>query len=348
MNASSWNRRIPWAVGLGSVAVIAVLYPLIREQAQSPLSLFVIPPLLTAIVGRVRTTLVVGVAALAVAATEGAVGGLDGAALWVRLGLLIIGTGLAAFASSARARKDLELRRVDVREALQRSLQSGLVPVPVPPEGLLAEARYVPGVKELLLGGDFLDVVALPDGGAGFIIGDVCGHGPRAAAFGTAIRAGWKSLAYAHPTDPNGWLELVERAYFHDGRFDGFVTALAGRLCPTTGDLQMVSAGHCWPIRLLPEPTLMKLTPGPPLGIGHEGPRPMNRSTLVDGSQLLLYTDGLTENRSAPDGPAFEVGVLEGLGPLMDGKRLDLDDVLERFGPSGFDDDVALLHLVLA
>ena len=61
---------------------------------------------------------------------------------------------------------------------------------------------------------------------------------------------------------------------------------------------------------------------------------------------MLLYTDGLTENSRSPGGRPGEEGLLAALADP--GTSTVLDDLLTRFGPDGFDDDVAMLHLGVA
>ena len=72
------------------------------------------------------------------------------------------------------------------------------------------------------LGGDFLEAIALADGRLAALIGDVCGHGPREAAFGAALRAGWKSIALGGKHDPADWVDELNAAFFQDGRIDTF------------------------------------------------------------------------------------------------------------------------------
>src|SRR5205823_4108766 len=66
-----------------------------------------------------------------------------------------------------------------IAEALQRSLLPDRLPE-IP--GLGLAARYVPATTDMEVGGDWYDVVQLPGGRIGIAIGDVAGHGLRAAA----------------------------------------------------------------------------------------------------------------------------------------------------------------------
>ena len=148
--------------------------------------------------------------------------------------------------------------------------QDSLVPEPIPPVGVTVTTRYLPGDQRLQLGGDFFDAIRLPNGSLGYVIGDVCGQGPRAAAFGAAVRSGWKTLATTNPTNPQHWVEGLDESFFRLGRHaDTFVTLNTGYLTVEgEPDWRFVSAGHPWP--LLIHPQLQTVTPivGPPLGVG--------------------------------------------------------------------------------
>jgi serine phosphatase RsbU (regulator of sigma subunit) len=253
---------------------------------------------------------------------------------------------LASIGASVRARREQALRDSEVAAAVLVAFQDGLVPVPSPPSGVVAVSRYRPAEVPMRIGGDFVDVVALPDGTAGFIIGDVCGHGPRAAALGARIRAAWRGVAHTVPLHPPRWLEELDGAFFDDRPFDGFVTALTGRLS-TRGEVLAVSAGHLPPVLLAPgAATPVVMRPGVPLGIPADRPREPVELRLDPTSSLLLYTDGLIENGRDPRGRPGEEGLLAALEEARPATLLD--DLLSRFGPHGFDDDVALLHLRLS
>ncbi|HEX7094657.1 MAG TPA: PP2C family protein-serine/threonine phosphatase [Acidimicrobiales bacterium] len=244
--------------------------------------------------------------------------------------------------SGARSRRDTRIN-VELFDAFQRRL----VPDPHPPSAVVLDERYRPGSQGMQLGGDFLDAIELPDGALGFVIGDVSGHDANAAAFGVALRAGWKALAVATPDDPLDWLNVLEDAFFADGRFDGFVTALVGRIVPKTRDVILATAGHCWPVKLDGDAQLIEMKPGLPLGLGRAVPRRPLAFTLGDADRLLVYTDGLIENRKRPDANDRwgEDGLLEWLRSQPGGRPIDLDALLAHFGPDGFADDVAVMLL---
>jgi hypothetical protein len=332
-----------WQFGLAGVAITALLYPVIAEQAGHPLTVFLLAPLGTAVVADHRDTRIVGLAAVVAAALEGLVTGPAGWALAARLSLIGIGVALAMSGAARRTQRERQLVAAQIDRTLSATFQQGLVPVPAPPPGIAAATCYRPASAPLMLGGDFVDVIALPDGSAGFVIGDVCGHGPTPAAFGTRVRAGWKSLAWVLPTQPARWLEELDRAFFLDGRFDGFVTVIAGRMS-SDGEVTAVCAGHPRPLLIGPEHVdRVDMVAGLPLGIDPTVPRQVCRFEVPPGSSMLLYTDGLIENPGTPGGRSSEKALMKALPTPV--TAADLDQLMDCFGPDGFDDDVALLLL---
>src|SRR3954452_9462506 len=79
-----------------------------------------------------------------------------------------------------------------VAEMLQRSLLPDALPQP---PGLSLSARYLPAAAKRLVGGDWYDVMELPDGRTGVAIGDVVGHGIEAATLMGALRNALQAYA---------------------------------------------------------------------------------------------------------------------------------------------------------
>ena len=149
--------------------------------------------------------------------------------------------------------------------------------------------------------GSFSDVLELPDGSLGYIIGDVCGHGATAAALGSAIRAGWKTIAHHAPRDPQAWARSLDISFFgHGRRRDEYVTANTGRIDATGTNLVYVSAGHPWPVLVDANTQMLAPIANRPLGIRPGEPYGCSRAMLSRNSTLLLFTDGLYEGRSDP------------------------------------------------
>jgi sigma-B regulation protein RsbU (phosphoserine phosphatase) len=183
---------------------------------------------------------------------------------------------------------------------LTRQLQRGLLPARVngEPAGR-AVSYYQPGSQRLLLGGDFADLFPHPDGELGFVLGDVCGHGPESAAMAIGIRASWAALESRRPPLEE-LISDMNRIAMREQRGPGgtFTSLVLGRISRRPGRSRALGAGHPWPIDVATGKEIA-LPPGPVLGVFDaaswtSAPLP----GLRDG--LLLYTDGLVEGRAAP------------------------------------------------
>ena len=330
--------------GLILLGCIAVGYPVIADRAAHPLTVFVVPILVVAALGTPRQAGLVGGLSILVALIEGeATSDLGTAPLLARV-IIIAATAVAGVAV-ARIRRDRErsLRDADRTSELMDTFQRALVPRPSPPPGIVVHSRYVPGEDRLMLGGDFLDALNLPDGSLGFIVGDVCGHGPDAAALGAAIRAGWKTIATHAVDSPPIWVHVLDEAFFSHGRHDTYATVCTGRVT-VDGRVQFVSCGHPWPIVLGREPTVVHPHVTRPLGVRRvEFEVAVTEFELPADAAVLLYTDGLVENRLRP-ATASERHLLSYLKRNL---SLDLDALLEEFGSGGFSDDVAVMTISL-
>jgi hypothetical protein len=257
---------------------------------------------------------------------------------------MVCGIAIAVVIAAERTRRDAAIERSRGRALLSEAFQSSLVPVPKPPTFVLVRVRFEPGDDRLQLGGDFFDALELPDGSMGYVIGDVCGHGAQAAALGSAIRAGWKSVAVHAPADPVLWCQTLQAAFFGYGRHnDTFVTMNTGRIVAGDPSIRYVSAGHPWPVVI--DGTVRLETPnvGPPLGISAGTSWTISQATVPEDATMLLYTDGLIENRA--HGSRHAPDERELLDYLRETSVLDLDDLLRHFGPNGFGDDVAVLAI---
>jgi hypothetical protein len=343
---STWFAR-PLVLGLGGVLLLGVVYPLVDGPTQQPLGIFVIPILITCALGTWVETLVVCLAALGVALVEAAVqGDFDTTGLAARLSIMAMCGLVAIVVAFERGRRELIVEETVSRGLLLDLFQDSLVPEPIPPPGVTVETRYLPGDERLQLGGDFFDAIRLPNGSLGYIIGDVCGQGPRAAAFGASVRSGWKTLAMTAPDDPLHWVEGLDEAFFRLGRHtDTFVTLNTGLI-----DLDherrwwFVSAGHPWPVLLCDGVEVVEPHVGPPLGIGIVSAWQQTERVFPKGGVVMLYTDGLIENASSHGSRG------DGERRLLEHLRksgLDIEELLRAFGPEGFDDDVAVLTIAV-
>ena len=224
------------------------------------------------------------------------------------------------------------------------TLQHSLLPRDLPAvPGLLTAARYLPGTTGASVGGDWYQGVRVGDGLV-LAIGDVMGHGMRSAARMGQLRAITATLALeghrpgkllGRLADGVGVLLDLDLA-----------TMLVAAYDPAAGTLTVASAGHPPPLYVPPTgpPRYVDVESGPPLGT-FAWTYDEVTVDLNPGDTVVLYTDGLVENR----GESLDVG-LERLRVALEGVRLPpervCDQVLESLGRGlGGDDDVALLVL---
>jgi serine phosphatase RsbU (regulator of sigma subunit)/anti-sigma regulatory factor (Ser/Thr protein kinase) len=249
--------------------------------------------------------------------------------------------------AAARAAPAIERARVfDALErehraavGLQRSLLPGRLPDFVDVE---VAVRYLPAVDEV--GGDWYDVIPLEQGLIGVAIGDVTGHGVRAAALMGQLRAGMRAYALeGHP--PASVLELLNRL-LTSGFERGMATAAYGVFCTDTGILRLAAAGHPPPLVLAAGGARFEeADPDPPLGARQASTYREREIRVQPGEVVLLYTDGLIEARRE----RLDVGMrrllaaAEAAGPVPAALcGAVVDEILGRRAP---DDDVAVLAL---
>ena len=186
----------------------------------------------------------------------------------------------------------------EVAVALQRSMLPRVPPV----AGLEISAHYVAGSERADVGGDWYDVLPLPDGSVGIAIGDVMGHDLIAAAAMGQLRSVLRSYAWEGHR-PSEVLERLDRLVQGLGMAQ-LATCVYGRLLPVEGGglLRYANAGHLPPVVQRRSGEVEVLDGGKSVLIGapggsSEGGRPDGSAFIPRGSTLVLYTDGLVEDR---------------------------------------------------
>lgn len=237
-------------------------------------------------------------------------------------------------------------RRHEREHNLAHVLQRLLLPdrLPATP-GVDVAGRYQTAAPEAEAGGDFYDLVTLPSGRLGFVIGDVEGHDAAAAAIMGQLRSAARALS-GQFREPSQLVDALRWSWDLLG-FARMATAVFGRLDPATGELVLTSAGHPPPVVVGADGHASLLDPmtTPPLG-APSGPAHDRRTVLGPGETLFLYTDGLVEHRlgSIDEGVSALVRSLEvGAGAPLD----ELCDLVISGHPAlaGRGDDVAVLAL---
>ncbi len=194
-------------------------------------------------------------------------------------------------------------RRFTREHAMAVTLQRSLLPRVLPEQDALEVAwRYLPA--EAGVGGDWFDLIPLPGARVALVVGDVVGHGLHAAATMGRLRTAVHNFAtldlpvdevLAHLDD------LVARMDSEESTGEGVTgaTCLYAIYDPVTGGCTVARAGHFGPALVYPNGTVSYpgVPASPPLGLGGH-PFETTELRLPEGSRLVLYTDGLVEDRT--------------------------------------------------
>ncbi|WP_435270690.1 SpoIIE family protein phosphatase [Streptomyces sp. 1222.5] len=251
----------------------------------------------------------------------------------------------------ARAAISIDNARRYTREhSMAVTLQRSLLPRSLPEQGALDIAyRYLPAQSGV--GGDWFDVLPLSGARVALVVGDVVGHGLHAAATMGRLRTAVHNFSALDlpPDELLGLLdELVARIDL-DETPEEDAAVVTGATClyavydPVSRRCTMARAGHPPPALVRPDGSVEfpEMPAGPPLGLGGL-PFETAELELAEDSRLVLYTDGLVEDR--------ERDIDEGLELLGDALRRTpgatpeetCRTVLDRL-PNRPSDDVALI-----
>ena len=253
-----------------------------------------------------------------------------------------------------RVRRLEQLEREHMRRALDRmneqlriarDIQTALLPKAVrAPPGYGVEAYYQPAAD---VGGDFYDIIYLPDGRAGLIVGDVTGHGIGAALLMAATMSTLRAEAPLLAS-PGTVLARVNDKICEEIPPGNFVTCLYAVLDPASGRLSFANAGHPLPYVRTQAGVVEARARGMPLGLIPGSVYEEKEITLAVGDHTIFYTDGITEAQR--DGEMFGEPRLKHI--LAEGPcgRKFIDLLLERIrqmtGPGWEqEDDITLMTL---
>jgi serine phosphatase RsbU (regulator of sigma subunit)/anti-sigma regulatory factor (Ser/Thr protein kinase) len=256
-----------------------------------------------------------------------------------------------AFAEELAARAAVAVdnaRRYTREHALAVTLQRSLLPRSLPEQSAVEVAhRYLPARAGV--GGDWFDVIPLPGARVALVVGDVVGHGLHAAAtmgrLRTAVRT-FSSLDLSADELLRHLDELVTRVDSEGGDGAGITgaTCLYAIYDPVAGVCSLARSGHPEPAVVHPDGTVeqLRVPVSPPLGLGGGLPFEKADFTLPEGSRLVLYTDGLIEDRSRDidTGLAMLHDALTGRGRTPEET---CQAVLDALLPARPGDDIALL-----
>ncbi len=261
---------------------------------------------------------------------------------------LYLASDLAARAGLAVDNARLYAREHGAAETLQRSLLPAVPEVP----GLTVASRYLAATDGAQVGGDWYDLLPLPDGAVGVAVGDVVGHDLRAAAAMGELRGVLRSYAW----EGLGPDAVIDRCndLVHGLGMAAMATAVFGRLERAADEegwvLGYCNAGHPPPLLRRGDGTVELLTGNlsPLIGATREASRGCTEVRCRPADVLVLHTDGLIE------GPGFDVDERTDLLARTLAAATDVEDVgalcdrvLEVLGADGLRDDAVLLAIRL-
>ena len=237
-------------------------------------------------------------------------------------------------------------QRFEQELEVARLIQQNFLPKQLPELAGWQVAAYYRPAREV--GGDFYDVIPLPGGKVGFVIGDVTDKGVPAALVMAATRSVLRASAQ-RLVDPGEVLERVNEHLCPDMPEKMFVTCLYGVLDPASGHFRFANAGHDLPYVKTADGSVELRARGMPLGLMPGMPYEEKEMVLAPGDSLLLHSDGVVEAHD-PQGAMFgfprlkeAVAQYPGGGELID--RV-LADVQAHTGPDAEqEDDITMVTL---
>jgi sigma-B regulation protein RsbU (phosphoserine phosphatase) len=249
--------------------------------------------------------------------------------------------------AAAEIGERLSERTEDYAHLAALALQRSLLPAAPPAiQGLDIAVRYLPAEGDL--GGDWYDIFTLPSGQVGFVMGDVEGHGLRAAVAMGRLRSALRAYALDYD-DPAEVLHRLDRklCYFES---DISATVVYAVTEPPYDVMTMCNAGHPAPLIASPGRPLAEIVDGPAgllLGLDPEQQRHTQKVPLPPGTALAFYTDGLVERRRAsdqlPDPDVERLELVRRAFVAGDNAETACSRIIARgLGDDSVEDDVAL------
>ena len=286
------------------------------------------------------------------AARSGLTGSLSAALAWIVLGVggvlaLVVGATVETLSRRRTVAEGLATenqRLYQEQRGIARTLQHALLPEVPSVDRVEVAARYVAGVDELEVGGDWYDVITRPSGSCVFVVGDVSGQGLPAATTMAALR--FAVRAYLAQDDDIATVLTRLRALLDITVDHQFATVLLGELDPATGTVRLVSAGHFAPLLVSGgRAELLECPVAPPVGVATSAAPAVAELRVSGPATLLAFTDGAVERR----GEVIDTGLerLRSTAAAADGQRLPvvLDRLMDATTAQGGRDDTVILGL---
>lgn len=217
------------------------------------------------------------------------------------LAILTIVSGITA-SSIELHRTMAEKERIASELRIASEIQKSILPRKFPPYPDRTDFDlYAESIPAREMGGDFYDFFLIDEHHLGMVMADVSDKGVPAAIFMTVSRTLIRAEAVTG-IEPGECLQRANQLLCQDNDAAMFVTVFYGVMDLRTGSLVYANAGHNSPYLIGREGDVTALpgTGGIPLGVTEECVFRTARATLEPGSQLFLFTDGITEAMNVP------------------------------------------------
>jgi serine phosphatase RsbU (regulator of sigma subunit)/anti-sigma regulatory factor (Ser/Thr protein kinase) len=235
------------------------------------------------------------------------------------------------------------------QSATAEQLQRGLLPRSLPDvAGLSLGAHYQPGGTDSDVGGDWYDVIELPDGRTALVVGDVAGRGTEATLLMCEMRAALRAYAALDPS-PGVVLDRMDRLVASWPGSEQIVTVAYGVVSADRRTLTFALAGHPPPLLIQTDAPagLLGDTAGPALGL-RAAPWTDTTVDLDPGGVLVFYTNGIDARGHEGSGIAQAAALVDALGSRRRSPRELCARIAQQVGIDPTDDDLALLAVGLA
>jgi len=200
-----------------------------------------------------------------------------------------------ALENARNHKRNIEFARVQQDLDAAREIQRSLLPHKLPDTpGYSLAFRSLTCYE---VGGDYVDIVTLPDGSLLIAVADVAGKGMASAIMATSFRSAFRAVA-ASGLDLDEIATRMNQHHWQEGEEARrrYVTAIFLRLYQEKGELEIVNCGHNPGFAIHPDGSTCQFeAAGTPLGLIPGMRYSIERCPFPRGSRLLFYTDGLTE-----------------------------------------------------
>ena len=159
------------------------------------------------------------------------------------------------------------------------------------------------------VGGDFYDVLPMPDGRIILAVGDVAGKGSPAALLMALLLAMLRTLV-DEELEPEALVARLNAQIARHSPASRFITLFYGVYTPSTGSLVYVNAGQNPPLVRRRDGRYERLTAtGVALGMFDKSAYEAVETMIEPGEMLILYSDGITEAENPAGLPLEEAGL---------------------------------------